>query len=176
MATVREKIIDAVIAGLTGISGVGLVVPPGLRSENDAESIGAVVRGGQYAIELQVGHDEPEGDISDTMGVERWRLPVGCYIHMPEPPPTVTPDPPQEPYRKSYHALASEIGAAIYALYRSPSVDPGRWEVDGVPQARATSPLGGGGVYIDPDLATNVTEHAFEISYAHTSGDPTEPR
>lgn len=172
----RIEIIDAIVTALLGIDGVGLVVRPGLLSDADAAAIGAVIADGKYAIELQIGHDEPENSgLSDTIGVERWKVPVGCYIHMPEPRPIVVfPD--AEPRQKSYDELASEIHAAIYLLYRSPDKDPGRWEVSGVPLARGTSPMGGGGVYIDPDLATNVTEHAFEVSYAHTSGDPTQVR
>ena len=178
MATpVRTQIIDAIVAALQGVAGVGLVVRPGVRSQDGDAGIGQAVRSGEYAIELQLGHDEPENPGgADTIGVERWRMPVGCYIHLPEPPPFETPEPPGGPRQKSYDELASAISAAVYLLYRGASVDPGRWEVNGVPLARGTYPLGGGGVYIDPDLSTNVTEHAFEVSYAHTSGDPTQPR
>jgi len=167
--TVRTRLLNAIVAAVGAVPNVGAVIRPGLTPEGLEEAVVAQTRGGKFAVEVLVAHDDPEGDASDTLTVQRWELPIGLYVHLPSPLPLRSPDGPE---RLSADEVASDIHAALYLLYMGPDTDPGRWvDADG-PTARSTHPLGGGGVYIDDRMGTEVTEHAFVVHYAHQATDP----
>lgn len=166
--SVRTRILNAIVAAIEDISEVGVVVRPGLTPEDMAGVITEQITAGKCAVEMMVGHDDPEGDASDTFRVMRWEMPVGLAIHLPSP----LPNRPSSDEQYTADEYASLLHRAVYLLYMGPTTQPGRWPDAGGDTARHSFPLGGGGVYVDDVFGTNVTEHAFMVHYAHQATDP----
>jgi hypothetical protein len=167
--TVRGRCTAEIRRRLEALPFVGLVLPPGARSEADDKAIARCITegmdglGAKAAVEMAVGSDEAaETEASYAEMASFW---VSAYIHLPVPAVLDSGDNP-----RTADDLAADYAGQVYVLYATD--DGGRWEDDQGVTARHTRRLGGGGVGVDPDLGTNVTEEAFEVTYAYRRGAP----
>lgn len=170
-ATVRERMIAAIIAALEGLPsvGVGGVIFPDVEADDFPIASRSAAK--KYTIEMRVHNDVPDQDPKVAAGqIERWETPIELTIHLPSPRPNADAGGGVQ----AVYVTASRIAARIYELYAGAAASPGRWpDADG-DTAMATYSLGGGGVYFDRHYRTNVTEHAFSVQWRHRAGFPEE--
>lgn len=149
MSTIREQIIDAIVAGITGLDGFGAVIDAGRRDSAAGQALGDALNGGTYAAELSVLDDEQD-EAGTSHQLEAMRFQVIVVVHMPtELPGDIQP-----------YQAASRVHEQIRKLYTSTS-SAGTW--GGL--AIDTTNLGGGGVGIHEIEGTVCTASVFEVKY-----------
>lgn len=158
-ATVRERILAAVMAAVEGIDGVGLVVDAG-RRDQVAVAMGEVLAGGEYAIEMAALDDELLIEASTTLH-DAFAFEVLLVVHLPDGLADEGSEPLQ-PYQ-----VAARVHAAVVRLYAGLDDAAGTWGGE----ALHTANLGGGGVGIS-ELGTVCTASVFRVSYRHLRTNP----
>jgi len=166
--TVRERILDAIVTAIDAIDtpyAMGKIID----AADPAPDVAATFAAGELIAEITPQSDrtiDAEGERSGW-GVEVFRFDVIVVVHVPESLIAAAGKPRRQ--------VATEVHFALYGLY-SAKDDPenaGTW--GGL--ALKTKALGGGG-YGFSALASDVlaVEHAFEVTYRYTWGDPEEAR
>jgi hypothetical protein len=161
MATIRQRICDAILTTLRGVAGVGDVLD---AAAADDSSIAATVAGdpsaatpvpGAHACELVFGDDTEPPDRA-TIGKSDWDFPVVVITHLKTDLGGLLP----------YQAAQEIHGAIVKAFAADPSA--GGLAID-------ILPTGGGGVALDEVLLTRQTFSGFTVKYRHAFGDPEAP-
>jgi len=151
--TVREQIIDEVIARVATLAMVGVVVEPG----DDDNAIAAAIAAQKIAVEIVVGNDETT---EPAASVESYRMPIEIVAYLPKGDTEV-------------RRTADRFKSSVYLLLCG---DEAARTLNNLAVNTLPANVFGGGVYMDQDRGLPLTIIGFEVDYRHTRGNPTEAR